>query len=139
MLQNSWIHNLWNKPFDTPMLGRSAFPIHGKAYKRQGCGISHIRWEQRKTSCLFHAQQLTEIFSSNFIQNLKSFLAFWAWHATRLPSELKSVLILRCSNCKVSVRSLPYDIVNQLEMKAISLQLNVCMTHQNLATQKFTS
>ena len=35
--------------------------------KRQGCGISHICWEQRKTSCLFHAQQLTEVFSSNFI------------------------------------------------------------------------
>ena len=29
--------------------------------------------------------------------------------------------------------SLPYDSVNQLEMMAISLQLNVCTTHQNLA------
>ena len=111
--------------------------------KRQGCGISHICWEQRKTSCLFHAQQLTEVFSSNFINKKKkkkeAFLAFWVWHATRLPSKLKSVLILRCCNCKVSGRILPYDNVNRLEMKAISLQLNVCMTHQNLATQKFTS
>ena len=29
--------------------------------------------------------------------------------------------------------SLPYDSVNQLEMSSISLRLNVCRTHQNLA------
>ena len=65
-------------------------------------------------------------------QKQKSFLAFWVWHATRLPSKVNSVLILRYCTCKVSGCSLPSDNVNQLEMEAISLWFNQCMAHQNL-------
>ena len=47
-------------------LGNQHFQYMERLTQDKVCVLSHICWEQRKYSCLFHAQQLIEKFSSDF-------------------------------------------------------------------------
>ena len=132
MLQNFEIHhNLWNKPSGTPILRQSAFPIHDT---RQFVDLIYNGNKLRKHSCLFHGQ-LTEKFSSNF-QNKKNPFHMWITENSWLTQKIPDMQLgYHCTcKCKLSGCSLPCDNVNQLEMEAISQRLNICITHQNLAT-----